>query len=522
MVETLVWLIPVLPLLAALWIAIGYLSGENRGETGERQTNLVAVGAVALSFLVLLVIDALILWRGELPGHIQLGPWFGSGRYWIHFSFLLDGLGLVMVHLVILLALLTLRFAVNYLHREAGYQRFFLIMSLFTGAMLLIVVAGNALLTFVGWELAGVSSYLLIAYAFDRPTAARNATRAFVTNRVGDAGFLLSILLSLFWIDSVEWPNILACIGSIGPLEAGLIAAGFLLAAMAKSAQVPFAPWIARALEGPTPSSAIFYGAVMVHAGVFLVIRLQPLLEQTPQLMWLVAFVGAVTALYGFISGLVQSDIKSALVFSTTAQVGLMFLACGLGWFELAAWHLVLHAVWRAYQFLSAPGLMHMMSRRTRPVPRWLQRQRWLYTAALQGFWLEHLSDSLLVKPTQALARDAQTFDQQVVNRMVGLPGSIGAVSSLAQWERQKHIHTMQLDGDSGSVGKGQGAAGKLMEWIASGMHWFEAHLILPSGEQGIQQLILRLGGVLSKIDELLSRPRYLLLMLVVTFVVIL
>jgi len=246
------------------------------------------------------------------------------------------------------------------------------------------------------------------------------------------------------------------------------------------------------------------------------------MLEQAPELMWMVAFVGALTAVYGFIGGLVQSDVKSGLMFSTTGQVGLMFLACGLGWFEVAAWHLFAHAVWRAYQFLSAPALMHLMSRRTRPVPRWLQRSRTLYTAALQRFWLEHLADWLLVKPTEALARDTQTFDQQVVNRMVGLPGSIGAVSSLAQWEKQKHAHTMALDGDSGSVGKGQGAAGKLMEWIASILHWFEEHLVLKGGEEGIQRAILRIGSALTKVDDLLSRPRYLLLMLLVTFVVIL
>jgi NADH:ubiquinone oxidoreductase subunit 5 (subunit L)/multisubunit Na+/H+ antiporter MnhA subunit len=301
-----------------------------------------------------------------------------------------------------------------------------------------------------------------------------------------------------------------------------LIAFGLLLAAMAKSAQLPFAPWIARALEGPTPSSAVFYGSLLVHAGVYLVIRMQPLLEQTPELMWMIALTGALTALYGLVAGFVQTDVKSALMFSTTGQVGLMFLWCGLGWFELAAWHLVAHAVWRAYQFLSAPAMMHLMHRRTRPVPGWFRRRRWLYTAALQRFWIEHLADWLLVKPTQALARDAQTFDQQVVNRVIGLPGSIGAVSSLAQWEEQKHAHSMQLDGDSGNIGKGQGAAGKLMEWVASILHWFEEHLVLKGGEEGIQAVILRIGGALTKVDELLSRPRYLLLMLLVTFVVIL
>ncbi len=522
MLNNIVWLIPFLPMMATLWIAIGYAAGFNRGEAGETHTRRVALGASALSLLLLLIIDVLIWQRGELPGHLQLAPWFSSGDYQFQLSFLLDGLGLIMAHLVSTLCLLTLHFSDNYLHRESGFQRFFMILSLFTGAMLLIVMAGNSLLAFVGWELAGVSSYLLIAYAHDRPTATQNATRAFVTNRIGDAGFILGIAMSLFWIDSTEWPALFVSASGLSSLYAGLIAMGFLVAALVKSAQLPFAPWIARALEGPTPSSAIFYGAIMVHAGVYLVIRLQPLLEHTPELMWMVALIGAFTALYGLIGSLVQSDVKSALMFSTTGQVGLMFFACGLGWFELAKWHLVAHAIWRTYQFLSSPATMHLMHQPTRPVPRWLQNRHSLYTAALQRFWVEHIADWLLVKPTQALGRDAQTFDQHVVNRLVGLPGSIGAVSSLAQWEKQKHTHSMQLDGDSGDIGRGRGAVGAFMEWIASMLHWFEEHLVLKGGDRGVQRIILRLGHALIQVDELLSRPRYLLLMLSLTFVVIL
>jgi NADH:ubiquinone oxidoreductase subunit 5 (subunit L)/multisubunit Na+/H+ antiporter MnhA subunit len=146
-------------------------------------------------------------------------------------------------------------------------------------------MAGNAMLAFIGWELAGLSSYLLIAYAYDRPTATANATRVFVTNRIGDAGFIIAIVLSLFWVGGVEWPDILASSSTLNTLQAGLIITCFLLAALVKSAQVPFAPWIARALEGPTPSSAIFYGALTVHAGLYLVIRLAPLLREIPELM---------------------------------------------------------------------------------------------------------------------------------------------------------------------------------------------------------------------------------------------
>jgi NADH:ubiquinone oxidoreductase subunit 5 (subunit L)/multisubunit Na+/H+ antiporter MnhA subunit len=520
MVE-LAWLIPVLPMLAAAWIGVVYVIVGNRGEALEKSTSRIAIAAATLSLLLILVIDLLALVRGA-PGQIAFGSWLSSGVYEIRISFTLDTLGLSMATLVALLSLLTLRFSVNYMHREDGFQRFFMILSLFMGAMLLLVMAGSAMLTFIGWELAGVSSYLLIAYAFDRPTATANATRAFVTNRIGDASFIIAIVLSLFWLGSVEWPDILACGGVLETLKVGLILSCFLLAALVKSAQVPFAPWIARALEGPTPSSAIFYGALMVHAGVYLIIRLAPLFELIPELMLLLAVLGAITALYGLLAGLVQTDTKSALIFSTTGQVGLMFLECGLGWFSFAAWHLAAHAAWRAYQFLSAPGLMHLMGRPNRPVPRWLQHRRWLYTASLQRFWLDNIANWLLIKPVRYLARDIQSFDQQVVNRLVGLPGSASAVSSLAQWEQFKVGEAGRVVGDSGDVGRGRGVAGRLMEGIAVLLQWFEEHLVLKGGDEGIFNLIQRLGRNLEKVELLLSQPRYLFLLILITFIVIL
>jgi hypothetical protein len=414
--------------------------------------------------------------------------------------------------------LLGVRFSVSYMHRETGFQRFFMVLSLFIGAMLLIVLAGNAVLAFVGWEVAGVSSYLLIGYAYERPIATENATRAFVTNRVGDAAFVMAIFLSFAWLGGIEWPTILAGGQQVGSLQAGFVASGFLVAALAKSAQVPFAPWIARALEGPTPSSALFYGALMVHAGVYLVIRLAPLFQQVPALLALLACFGLLTAAYGYLAGLVQTDVKSSLICSTTAQVGLMFLACGLGWFTLAAWYLAAHAAWRTYQFLSAPALLQQMSGPQRPVARWLAASRWLYTASLQRFWLEPLADALLVRPTQALGRDIHVFDEQVVNRLVGRPDQNSAIASLAQWEARKSrgpaaaLDLLQV----------HGAAGRLLQWLASGLYWFEERLVLHGGGEGCRRVLRQLGQYLLQIDELLSQPRYLLLMIMATLVAIL
>lgn len=515
---SLAWLIPLLPLVAATWIGIGYLVGLNRGEAGEKQTARVAVAAAGVSLLLILATDIAAVING-VPGQLRFGRWLVSGEYQVWISFTLDALGLAMTTLVAFISFLTIRFSVNYIHREAGFQRFFMILCLFTSAMLLIMMAGNALLVFVGWELAGVSSYLLIGYALNRTTAAENANRAFVTNRIGDAGFIMALFLSFTWTGGVEWPDILIGGFGLSSLSAGLLAAGFLLAALAKSAQVPFAPWISRALEGPTPSSAIFYGSLMVHAGVYLLIRLEPLVAQVPALMLLLFFIGLLTVLYGYFCGLVQTDIKSSLMFSTTAQVGLMFMACGLGWFTLAAWHLALHAMFRAYQFLHAPALLQLVSRPARQVPAWIQRWQWLYNASLQRFWLDNLADWLLVRPTRSLGREVQHFDEQVVNRLVGLPGSAGAIFSLAQWEDRK-LGVAKLS-EEGGIGRGRGVLGRLMESLAAALQWFEEHLILKSGGEGLLKIIQHLGSYLQQVEVLLSQPRYLWLLIMATFVVI-
>ena len=504
------------PLLAAAFIGAGVVSGQNRGEAGEPQTALAAVGAAGLCLAAMLLLDTIALASGS-PGQIDLGTWLSSGAIEVRLSFRLDALGLSAGTLVALICLITLRFSVNYMHREPGFQRFFLGLSLFTTAMLLIVTAGNAVLTFVGWELAGVCSFLLIAYAYDRKQAAINAGRAFITNRIGDAGFIVALFFLLSWLGTTEWPIVAERAPRLSSLDAGLILIGFLAAAFAKSAQVPFSGWIARALEGPTPSSAVFYGSLMVHAGIYLLIRLEPLFRQAPSLMPLVALVGLITALYGWLSGLAQTDVKSSLMFSTTAQVGLMTLACGLGWFDLAAWHLALNAVWRAYQFLHAPALLHLIRGPSRPVPGWLASRGRLYNAAMQRFWLDPFSDWLLVQPTKQIARDIQAFDDQVVNPLIGLPDQTNAVSSLTDWKSRN-----STDHGSQTLSQGSGLLGYPMELLASILHWFEEHLVLRGGGEGLMAALHHLGGYVQRAEDLLSRPRYLLTLILITFVIIL
>ena len=327
--EYIVWLIPLLPLIGSAWIAVTFILNLNRGEAGETHTARVATVVAVLSFLLaaMNVVNAMLYGS---PGHIVFGEWMSSGELSITASFMLDTLALTVSLLVSFIPLLMLRFSVNYLHREPGFQRFFMILLLFTSAMQLIVLSGNSVLAFAGWEFAGVSSYLLIAYAWDRPAATTNATAAFITNRIGDTGFIAGIVLSVIWLGGSEW-TMLNNTGDLENLQIDLIVGCFLLAALAKSAQLPFSGWITRALEGPTPSSAIFYGSLMVHSGIYLLLRLEPLLSQAPPMMTLIAVLGLLTALYGWVSGLGHAHRVRPPLASAVSQSGLMLLWIGVG-----------------------------------------------------------------------------------------------------------------------------------------------------------------------------------------------
>jgi NADH:ubiquinone oxidoreductase subunit 5 (subunit L)/multisubunit Na+/H+ antiporter MnhA subunit len=515
--DALVILIPLMPLLAASAIGIGHLFGVIDGERSESTTADIASWTIIMSsLLALTLLTADIL--GKNAGSYSLGHWLNSDTLDVQLNFITAGFNVRLAALFSVLLAVVTRFSIDYMHREAGFHRFFFILSLFSSAMLLLVLSGSSIGTFVGWEAAGLSSYFLIAYAYDRPVAAANATRVFVTNRIGDAGFILGASLSYVWADSVNWSIINAQSAQLPPTEATAIALCFAVAAFAKSAQLPFTPWLARAMEGPTPSSAVFYGAVMVHAGVYLVILLRPIFEHAPLAMAVVAIAGLMTAVYSFVVGLTQTDVKSSLIFATSGQLGLMFLECGLGFWQLAGWHLCAHAVVRGYQFLTAPSLMHNMQG-LNAAPTNKKIPTWLFVASLQRFWLDQITDWALVKPVRGLAHDMTYFDDHIVDRFMGAPApAIQAISSLAQLEEQ--MIGAHLDNKSDKFAQGSGLAGKLTEWTAAAVHWFEDRFVLHGVGNGTVDYGRRLGHIANRFEQSVFRPRYLVLFVFITLLV--
>ncbi len=288
------------------------------------------------------------------------------GNFHVNVGIQLDPLSTVMLLVVTGVGFLIHVYSIGYMGHEGGYYRFFGYMNLFMFSMLILVLANNYLMMFVGWEGVGLCSYLLIGFYFQRKSASDAGKKAFVVNRIGDAGFLLGVMLMAVTFGSLDFGQV-TTIARSGRFTVGspvIVAICLLLfiGATGKSAQIPLYTWLPDAMEGPTPVSALIHAATMVTAGVYMVARSNALFVLAPTALALVAGIGAATAIWAASIGLVQNDIKRVLAYSTISQLGYMFLACGVGAFGAGVFHLMTHAFFKALLFLGAGSVIHAMS----------------------------------------------------------------------------------------------------------------------------------------------------------------
>ncbi len=351
-------LIPALPLAA---VALNLLLGDRLGKRG---TAWLACGAVGVAFL--LAVRAVVHLAG-LPAdgraiHEMVYTWMRVGDFSADVAFLLDPLSAVMVLVVTGVGFLIHAYSVGYMSNDPSFRRFFMYLNLFMFAMLTLVLADNFLLMFVGWEGVGLCSYLLIGFWYERPSAAEAGKKAFIVNRIGDFGFLLGVLTLLTLGGSLNYERLFAVaphvfvVGSLAITTATLL---LFLGATGKSAQIPLYTWLPDAMEGPTPVSALIHAATMVTAGVYMVARCNVLFTLAPAALETVAIIGTATALFAATIGLAQNDIKRVLAYSTVSQLGYMFMACGVGAFTAAIFHLMTHAFFKALLFLGAGSVIH-------------------------------------------------------------------------------------------------------------------------------------------------------------------
>lgn len=349
----------------AMVIILGVTSLLNRPLTESQTTKVLQIGTVAGLLAAVAVLVGMLL-GGSRHVEIAMGDYVViPGHYHFSVKFVFDRLSVPFAILSFVLSGTIGGFASRYLHRERGFNRFFVFYSLFLLGMVITSLAGTIETLFTGWELVGLSSALLVVYYQDRPAPAGNGLWVWSIYRVSDAGLLLAAVALHHMrgegdFDVLQgagnWPEAHASLGSHQALLVGLL---LLFAAAGKSAMVPFSGWLPRAMEGPTPSSAVFYGALSVHLGAFLLLRMGPLLERSPLLEALVIALGLTTAMFGYLAGSVQTDIKSALAFASLSQVGLIVAEIGFGLRYVALMHILGHACLRTLQFIRAPSLLH-------------------------------------------------------------------------------------------------------------------------------------------------------------------
>jgi NAD(P)H-quinone oxidoreductase subunit 5 len=429
------------PLL--LTIVLGVLTLANSA-LSERKTSLLVQICTVVGLLASLAILLLMLVWGERYVPIDLGEWAQVKDYHFHVKFVFDRLSVPFAIITFILCGVIGGFASRYMHREQGYNRFFVFYAFFMLGMILASVAGTIETLFTGWELVGLSSALLVAFFHERAAPVRNGLRIWVVYRISDAALLIAAVFMHHLIvhgeaehggdfqfllglsEHVSWPAGHVDIPEQSKLLVGLL---LLVAAAGKSALVPFSGWLPRAMEGPTPSSAVFYGALSVHLGAYLLLRFSPLLDGSLSVSMVVLAIGLVTAAFASFAGRVQTDIKSALSFASLTQVGLIVAEIGLGYFwqplrYVALVHILGHACFRTLQFIRAPSVLHdygsMENALGSRLPRlanasWLPVgfRTWLYRLAIEKGYLDAWLITWLVNPFLGLLRGCDYVERK-------------------------------------------------------------------------------------------------------------
>ncbi|MFM7411753.1 MAG: proton-conducting transporter membrane subunit [Planctomycetota bacterium] len=419
-------------------LAIIGLPALNGRSLSERTTTRVVAAAFSSCFVAALAVLVLLANRGFTPHVVHLGQLFEVGHHSASIDLVADGLSVPYVCFSTGLCGLVNAFAGKYLHREPGFTRFFILLALFGTGMNLMVLSGSIDVMFAGWEFLGISSALLIGFFHERRNAVDAALRAFVTYRICDVGlFGASVVIhratgtgDFATLFTGTWPHASCLVDHPTAVAITLLVA---FAALGKSAQVPFTSWLPRAMEGPTPSSAIFYGALSIHAGAYVLLRCEALLDAAPLTAWLLVAIGVGTALHAAVVGSVQTDLKSMLAYSSMTQAGIILAEIGLGFRLLPLVHVCSHAILRSLQILRSPSAMHdrhelaaalgghpgaLTWSFVRLLPTGLGRH--LYHLALERGFEEAIVLRAVVRPLLAALAAADAFERRWVRLLGG------------------------------------------------------------------------------------------------------
>jgi len=419
---------------AALLALLGAASIVSR-PLPERWTGPLTAGAMTVSFAAIATALLVTITTGGQTTLVSYGSWSTTHAGGLAIEFLLDRLSLGFAALAAAIAGIVAAFSNRYLHREPGYNRYFVLFAMFVTGILLVALAGNVGVLFAGWEFVGLSSALLVSFFHERPAPVANALRVFAVYRISDAAMLSTAVLLHHVAGSGSLTLLFGGAAAGPPLsgsDATTIAVLLIVAVAGKSGLLPFSGWLPRAMEGPTPSSAVYYGSLSIHAGCFLLLRAAPLLEQSITARLLAGGIGLATALFSSLTTRVQSDVKSSLAYASLTQVGIIVVEIALGLYTIAILHLFGHACFRLLQFLSAPNVLHdlhgiegALGDRVPQTPLHLDRlvperiRRRLFLIALERGFLDATIDRFAVEPFHRVTGWMMSLDRFLCDTIV-------------------------------------------------------------------------------------------------------
>lgn len=357
MINSLLWLVPLLPLLGFV------INGLGRNTFSKSLIGLIGSGTILASFVVSLVLFFQLGSGSEKQVYVHLFDWISAGSLDIPLSFLYDPLSSVMLLIITGIGFLIHIYSIGYMHEDVGFGKFFSYLNLFIFFMLILVLGSNYIVMFIGWEGVGLCSYLLIGFWYTNQSYASAAKKAFVMNRIGDLGFLIGVFLIFITFGSVEFAQVFPKAALLMPGNETIMWITILLfiGACGKSAQLPLFTWLPDAMAGPTPVSALIHAATMVTAGIYMIARSSVMFDLAPVTQNIIAIIGAATALIAALIALTQTDIKKVLAYSTVSQLGYMFLGLGVGAYTGSFFHVLTHAFFKALLFLGAGSVIHAM-----------------------------------------------------------------------------------------------------------------------------------------------------------------
>lgn len=421
------------PLAGFACIALRTLLFRSTSERFVTRTARLCFTAAIASFGALLIIDIAQSHPAQTVNYV---PWFSHGGNYFAIGFMADWLSLGFLGLTTLLAALVSRFSETYLHQEPGFRRFYLLFLLATFGMNLVVTSDNLGMTLIGWECLGISSALLIAFFHTRPGPVTNGFRAFLVYRIADVGLLLALLFAQSNFGEASFSTLPSLFESAGgkiiPSNAAFVLGALLfISAAGKSSILPFFPWLPRAMEGPTPSSAVFYGAFAVHAGPYLFLRLAPVVSASAALSAGLVTIGLLAAAFSALVGRTRPDVKTSLAYASMTQVSLVYAEIGCHWYSLAALHAAGHMCLRTYQFLRAPSALHDLHTRdllgisgikreafyNRILPQ--RVQIWLYRLAFEEGGIAAALELYVISPFIKVAKWASEAERIVEHACV-------------------------------------------------------------------------------------------------------